>query len=237
MYKEYSFLAVITARGGSKGLPRKNILTLGDKPLIAWSIECGLKSKYIDKVIVSTDDSEIATSSEKHGAIVPFIRPEYLSQDGSSSADVVEHAIIEYEKQSKKTFDYIVLLQPTSPFRTYLQLDEAIESIINNKQRFDSLISLTEIDYPIYWTRKISQGYVNVAIDYDKKKQFQRQAFEKLYRTNGAIYIIEKKVFLEKKLFETDKTMPYLMSKETSIDIDHQSDLDYANYTIIKMQK
>ena len=121
MNKNKTFLAIIPARGGSKRLPRKNVLDLCGKPLIAYSIEAGLKSKYISKVIVTSDDEEILSISKKYGSGI-IVRPEELSSDAATTFDAVKHTIDNVEK-----FDYVVLVQPTSPLRSEKHLDEAIE--------------------------------------------------------------------------------------------------------------
>ncbi len=126
MYKDKTFLAIIPARGGSKGLPGKNIKELGGKPLIAWSIEAGLKSKYLDEVMVTTDSEEIASIAKQYGATVPFIRPEYLSNDTATTFDAVKHTIDFYRTEFKKEFNYIVLLEPTSPLREIDDMDDFV---------------------------------------------------------------------------------------------------------------
>ena len=131
MIGQYRVTALIPARGGSKRLPRKNIKLLVNKPLIAWSIEVAEASKYIDRVIVSTDDEEIKQVSEQYGAEVPFLRPEHLSNDHASSFDVIKHAI-DFLHLGQKN-ELIVLLQPTSPLRLVSELDAALEFFIAKK--------------------------------------------------------------------------------------------------------
>ena len=126
MIGQQRLLAIIPARGGSKRLPRKNILDLSGKPLIAWTIEAALNSKYIDRIVVSTDDQEIANISIKHGAEVPFLRPKSLATDDASSIDTVINVLGEIEIIDQH-YEYIVLLQPTSPLRTEIDIDKAIE--------------------------------------------------------------------------------------------------------------
>ena len=133
MYKNRKFLAIIPARGGSKGLPNKNIKNLCGKPLIAWSIEAGLKSKYIDEVMVSTDYKNIAYIAKKYGANVPFLRPSDLASDTATTFDTVIHTINFYRKIFKKKYDYIVLLEPTSPLRNDCDIDNMIKKVIKNE--------------------------------------------------------------------------------------------------------
>ena len=132
MIKEGKLLALITARGGSKRLPKKNILKLANKPLIAWTIEASLKSPYIDEVIVSTDDVEIAEISRSYGADVPFIRPPELATDNASSIDVLKHAVLTLNNLDRH-FDYLILLQPTSPLRKATHINEAIKMYVDKK--------------------------------------------------------------------------------------------------------
>lgn len=143
MYKDKKTLAIIPARGGSKGIPYKNIMNINGKPLIAYSIEAAKQSKYIDYILVSTDDDKIKEVSLQYGASVPFLRPEEISNDTAKSIDVVIHGI-NYLKESGEEFDYVVLLQPTSPLRTSQDIDEAIEILIKNEK--ESLVSVCEVE-------------------------------------------------------------------------------------------
>ena len=141
MYKKRKTLALIPARGGSKGLPGKNIMPLAGKPVIAWSIEQALNSRCIDKVLVSTDSREIASIARKYGAEVPFLRPKALAADTSSTFDVISHAVDFLRKQGEE-FDYIALVEPTSPLRANADLDRAIKSLIDHEDKADSLVSV-----------------------------------------------------------------------------------------------
>ena len=144
MYKNNSFLAIVPARGGSKGLPGKNIKELCGKPLVAWSIEAGLKSKYVDEVMVSTDDEKIAEISKKYGANAPFLRPSELASDTATTFDAVKHTIDYYKNELKKEFDYIVLLEPTSPLREVCDIDRAIEILLESKA--DSIVGICKTE-------------------------------------------------------------------------------------------
>jgi CMP-N,N'-diacetyllegionaminic acid synthase len=144
MYEGKTFLAIIPARGGSKRLPRKNILNLAGKPLIAWSIEAGLNSEYIDKVIVTSDDDEILEISRKFGADI-IKRPDELANDTATTFDAIKHTIDNCEK-----YDYIVLLQPTSPLRNEKYIDDAIELLESKKA--DAIISVCEMDHSPLWS-------------------------------------------------------------------------------------
>jgi CMP-N,N'-diacetyllegionaminic acid synthase len=222
MHNNKTFLAIIPARGGSKRLPRKNVLELEGKPLIAWSIEAGLKSKYIDKVVVSSDDVQILTLSKDIGATA-LERPAILATDTSSTFDVVEHSISKY-----MDYDYIVLLQPTSPLRTVEQLDEAIELLAYKEA--DAIISVSEVEHSPLWTNKIpSDGSMNDFIK-DELKDVRSQDLESYFRLNGAIYIAKKdRLLREKTFFLKSNIFAYKMTKESSIDIDEKIDFALAS--------
>ena len=145
MIKGKTVLAVIPARGGSKRLPRKNCLLLQGKPLIVYSIEAAKESVYIDEVVVSTDDEEIASLARQAGASVPFLRPAELSTDEASSVDVVAHALNYYQVNEKKLFDYVVLLQPTSPLRTAAHINQALELL--KEKKADAIVSVCEAEH------------------------------------------------------------------------------------------
>lgn len=231
MYEGKSILAIIPARGGSKGIPRKNIKTLAGKPLIAWSIEAGKKSKYIDRIIVSTEDKEIRDISLVYGAEVPFLRPKELAQDNTSSVDTIVDVIMKLKDIEKLEYDFVLLLQPTSPLRNEKHIDESIDLLISNLDKYNALISVTELEHPVYWNRNIddSQRLRNF-MEYDKNKNYRRQDFMKTYRLNGAIYLIKTDAFLNYKNFETKDTLAYIMNRKSSIDIDCIDDLELAEY-------
>ena len=151
MYNNKEVLAIIPARGGSKRLPGKNIKDLNGKPLIAWTIDAALRSKYIDKSVVSTDDEIIAEISQKYGAEVPFIRPKELATDTASSIDVILHAINFY-KTKGEPFEYVILLQPTSPLRTTEDIDHAFE-MLNEETK--AIVSVCETEHPPLWSNTL----------------------------------------------------------------------------------
>lgn len=231
MYEGKSILAIIPARGGSKGIPRKNIKSLAGKPLIAWSIESGRESKYIDRIIVSTEDEEIRDISLDYGAEVPFLRPKELAQDNTSSVDTIVDVIMKIKDIENLEYDFILLLQPTSPLREVKHIDESIELLINNSDKYDAVISVTELEHPVFWNRKIddSKRLINF-MEYDKSKKYRRQDFKKTFRLNGAIYLIKVDVFLNCMSFETKSTLAYEMDRKSSIDIDCIEDMELAEY-------
>jgi len=217
MYKDKSFLAIIPARGGSKRLPRKNILDLNGKPLIAYSIEAGLNSKYIDKVIVTSDDDEILNISKKFGADT-IKRPDELASDTATTFDAIKHTI-----ENTKKYDYIVLLQPTSPLRTSKHIDEAIE-LLESKQA-DAVISVCEMEHSPLWANTLPENLDMSKFLKDEIKNKRSQDLATYYRLNGAIYICKTEKLLEEEgFFIKDKIFAYKMSKDSSIDIDEEID-------------
>ena len=233
MIKGKKILAIIPARGGSKRLPRKNIIDLNDKPLIAWSIEAGLNSKYVDRIIVSTDDIEIAKISEKWGADIPFIRPKELATDTATTVDVIMHAIINLEEAGER-YDYIMLLQPTSPLRSVVHVDESIELL--EGQDMDNVVGVTEVSHPYEWTNILPHNMSMDGFISDEAYLTRSQDFPKRYQINGAIYLIKKEVFLLcKKMISSKKSIAYIMDQNCSVDIDTENDLLLAECVIKKL--
>jgi len=221
--KKQKIIAIIPARGGSKGLPGKNIKPLLGKPLIAWTIEHAKKSKYIDKLIVSTDDKKIAVISKKYGADIPFLRPKELAQDNSSTFDAIVHAIGWFEEKGE-CFDIIVLLEPTSPLRKKNDIDDAIELFIKNYERADSLVSLgaIQLEKPQI-AKKIEKDFV---IPFVKTKHafHQRQQLAKAYFPYGVIYIVKTNALKKTGTFYTKKTIPYFIERWQNYEIDDLCD-------------
>ena len=228
MYQNKSFLAIIPARGGSKRLPRKNILDLNGKPLIAWSIEAGLSSKYIDKVVVTSDDDDILTISKKYGAVT-INRPNELASDTATTFDAIKHAVDNYEK-----YDYIVLLQPTSPLRDKVHIDKAIELL--ESKNADAVVSVCEMDHSPLWTNTLDDDLSMCNFLKDDLKDTRSQNLDKYFRLNGAIYICNtEKLSQEKTFFLKDDIYAFKMNRDVSIDIDTGIDLDLAR--LIKKRK
>ena len=225
MYTNKTFLAIIPARGGSKRLPRKNVLDLCGKPLIAYTIEAALKSKYIDKVIVSSDDDEILNISLNFGAET-IKRPVELASDTATTFDAIKHTIDNFEK-----YDYIVLLQPTSPLRNEKHIDEAIE-LLEEKQA-DAIVSVCEMDHSPLWSNTLPKdGNMNNFLR-DEVLNKRSQDLEKYYRVNGAVYICKTDKLLENKsFFLKDNIFAYIMDRKSSIDIDEEIDFLFAQRVI-----
>lgn len=235
MHKGKTFLVIIPARGGSKRLPRKNVLDLGGKPLIAWTIEAALGCPFLDETMVTTDDDEIAETAKKHGAKVPFLRPAALASDTAASFDTVKHAIEFYHYELGKEFDFVVLLQPTSPLRTSLDITEAIELLACKKA--DAVISVCEADHSPLWMNTLPADRSLARFLRDEVKNTRSQDLPKNYRLNGAIYICQtRRLLKEKSFFISDNIFAYVMSKETSVDIDDLSDFKLANFLLTEKE-
>ena len=223
MYKNKTFLAIIPARGGSKGLLGKNIKELCGKPLIAWSIETGLKSKYLDEVVVSTDYQNIANIAKQYGASVPFLRPDYLANDTATSFDAIKHTIDYYKNELNKEFDYIVLLEPTSPLREIDDIDKSIEQLLNSDASSIVGISKTEDQNPAFLINKNDKSFIT---GYENKdmKVFRRQDIKDVYFFEGTIYISKTNILVDKKAFYHDDTIGYVVPKYKSLEIDDIDD-------------
>lgn len=222
-------LAIITARGGSKSLPNKNIKILKGKPLIYYTIKAALNSKLLDKSILSTDSKKISNISKKFGINIPFLRPKHLATDKAHHPEVIEHAVDYLEKQKKEFYDIIVMLQPTSPFRESFHIDQAIKKFL--KQKNKSLISVKKQDYPPWWMFKMSKSKLKSNFGWKNKNVFnmERQEFPNLYRPNGAIYVTTRKSLKKSKsLVNLSSCGFYLMNSSDSIDIDTALDLKIA---------
>ncbi|KPJ93287.1 MAG: acylneuraminate cytidylyltransferase [Gammaproteobacteria bacterium SG8_11] len=223
MIRNKSVLAIIPARGGSKGLPGKNIKPVGGKPLIAWTIEAATKSKFIDRVVLSSDDEHIINTAEQYGCEVPFVRPKELAQDGSPAIEVVLHAL-----QQLPYYDITVLLQPTCPLRGAADIDNALSAMLSKNAK--SCVSVTTPDKSPYWMYTVN-GYDRLKPLLDKELAAkQRQELPQVYVLNGAIYAIFTEVLLNTRNFVPDSTVPFIMSKEHSIDVDYQLDLDFVEF-------
>jgi len=225
------FLAIIPARGGSKRLPGKNTIDLAGKPLIAWTIEAAKNCRYIDKTVISTDDDLIVATAQQYGAEVPFKRDPDLATDKASTVDVIFDVI-----QRIKGYEYIVLLQPTSPLRNSLHIGGAISELF--KKNADAIISVTELDHPIEWTNHLAEDLSMkdfLAPSIQKKRS---QDFLPRFRINGAIYIVKTEKFLEEKcLFLKDNIFAYKMNRSDSFDIDTKEDLLAAWLQLIDTDK
>ncbi len=220
-------LAVIPARGGSKGLPDKNIRILAQKPLIEHSIVAALNSRYIQEVVVTTDSSKIAEVAKQAGASVPFLRPSELSTDTARSIDAVKHAVGFYEEKLKRYFSHIILLQPTSPLRQSFDIDQAFEVLLQNDA--DSLQSVCEAETHPYLLRTIKDDHLTPYLAHEMEHK-RRQDLDHLYALNGAIYIVKRDVLMRDDALIGVKNCGYVMPRERSVDIDSEMDLKLAEF-------
>lgn len=214
-------LAVIPARGGSKGLPRKNIKLLNNKPMIAYSIKSAIESVCFDKIIVSTDDHEIANIATQYGAEVPFMRPEHLANDEAKIVDVLLHMIDFFEK-TNNFFDFITLLQPTSPLRSAQDILGAMHLCVEKKA--NSVISVSEVAHSPLWMNTLPddnclENFLNKDI-----VNKRRQDLPVYYGLNGAIYIVKVEFLKKNKSFYSEQSYAYVMPRDRSVDVDHIHD-------------
>ncbi|HIF9274199.1 acylneuraminate cytidylyltransferase family protein [Photobacterium damselae] len=221
-------LAFIPARGGSKRLPRKNVLPLAGKPLIGWSIEAAQQSKYIDNIFVSTDDPEIASIAEQFNVKVPELRPYELASDTASTESVMIYTLEKFGQQD----DIIVLLQPTSPLRTARHIDEALEFFIE-KQAF-SVVSVTPCEHPPLWANTLPED-MSMGEFVRPEALHRSQDLSKYYRFNGAIYVFDIPTLIKyQEIRYTDQSYAYEMDNHVSFDIDQKIDFELAEFFMSK---
>ncbi|WP_306591081.1 cytidylyltransferase domain-containing protein [Geothrix sp. 21YS21S-4] len=217
-------LAVIPARGGSKGLPGKNIRPVAGKPLLAWSIEAGLQSRYVDYLVVSTDSPEIAAVAESHGAEAPFLRPDSLASDTAGHAEVMLHALDWMEVNRNVQADYLVMLEPTSPLRDAKDVDLALE-VIEARQENGSLVGVcrTEAAHPAFLCQ-LENGFVR-PFNSERFVFKRRQELDNLYFFEGSIYISKVSLFRTQRSFYHEWTVPFEVPKWKSFEVDDVVDL------------
>lgn len=212
-------LALIPARGGSKGLSRKNILPICGKPLIVWSVEKGLRSKYVDTVLVTTDSQEIADIARAAGADVPFLRPAELATDRSSTYDAIRHALTFLDQKEGRAFDYVVLLEPTSPLREDDDIDRMLEQLVGNAADFDSIISVGEVDEHPSIVRRL-HGQNLEPFCPELQQTTRRQDNEPAYFPYGVAYIAKTDVLLAENTFYTKRCTYFKIKKYQNYEID-----------------
>ena len=215
-------IALIPARGGSKGILRKNIKLFNKKPLIYWTIKQALESKFVDRVIVSTDDEEIADIARSFSAEVPFLRPKKFSEDHSPGIEPVLHAL-----ESLPDIDDVLLLQPTSPLRRTLDIDEIFK--IRSKYNTKSAVSISLSNKNIDLFFNINSQ--NIISPFSKNsKMLPRQKYQNFYILNGALYLAKREFIFKYKSFIASSTIGYIMPEENSIDIDNPLDWKIAEF-------
>ncbi|MBI2552439.1 acylneuraminate cytidylyltransferase family protein [Candidatus Uhrbacteria bacterium] len=224
MYKDKTILAVIPARGGSKGLPRKNLRSLLGKPLIAWTIEAALQSGVFDRVAVVTDDQEIAAVAKKYGAEVPFMEPDELAADAVKGINVILYAMDWFAKHDKK-YDLLMCLQPTTPLRTAADIQGALA--LMEEKHAQAVVSVCKAEHSPLWANILPpdlslQGFIREDVN------IVRQSLEQFYRLNGAIYLAQWEYLLKNKTWYRENSYAYIMPAERSVDIDSELDLYVA---------
>jgi CMP-N,N'-diacetyllegionaminic acid synthase len=226
-------LAVIPARGGSKGIPDKNIKSLCGKPLIYYTIEAALAAKTIDRIILSTDDPGIAQAACQYGIESPFMRPKELAQDNSLAIDTYIYTIDRLNAEFDGQYEEFVVLLPTSPLRTARDIENAIELFYDKNA--DSVISCVALHHPLEWIFRVgSNGAISRNKKFDEKMIKNRQEAETVYVPNGAVNVLKNSLLKEKRSYYFDNTYAYIMSRERSVDIDSMADFDYAEYLMRK---
>lgn len=224
VHSDVRTLALIPARGGSKGLPRKNVLDVAGKPLIAWTIEAALAARHVDAVVVTTDDPEIAEVSLAHGAEVPFMRPAEFALDTSPSIDAVLHALDALAADGR-TFDYLALLEPTSPLRTPGDIDRAIEMLVAHEAEADAVVSVGEVhmEHPSI-VKRIVDGRLEPYVPQGTRVT-RRQDLDRAYFPYGVVYLSKVSSLRETKSFYPVRTMPMLIERWQNYEIDDIYDL------------
>ena len=221
MINNKKIIAIITARSGSKGLKNKNILNLYGKPLVAWPIEAALQSNYIDRVLVSTDDKDIAAVSVTAGAEVPFLRDKNLAKDNTPSSDVIMNVLENIEKD-KINYEYLILLEPTSPLTTSEDIDLAFEKLESNILKYDSMISVAKIESsnPEFSLNISDDGVIEPISGKFPSDIPRRQDVRDTYFLDGSLYISKISTFLSKKSFYHKNTLPFIFPYWKSFEID-----------------
>ena len=225
MSNKFKILSIIPARGGSKGIPKKNIYPLCGKPLMVYTIEAAKGSKYISRTILSSDSHDIIDIAYKYGVEVPFIRPKELAEENTPTLPVIQHAVEWLKENEDYIPDYIILLQPTSPLRTSRHIDEALEKLIYSDA--DSIVSVVKVphQYNPYSIMEMKDGFLKPFLEYDELKNI-RQLKPTFYARNGAaIYAFTYECLMKRNSIYGDKILAYEMSREESIDIDDLLDL------------
>jgi len=223
-------LVLIPARSGSKGLPGKNTTELCGRPLLGWPIKAAKESIYVDRIVVSTDDPEIAAVAVSQGAEIPFIRPEELAMDQSSSASVIEHAI-SFLAEKGDTFSYLILLEPTSPLTDAEDIDKALLTLHSKRHLADSIVGVSKLEgtHPVFNVVFDKDGLIKPFMKPEFESVFRRQDVEDVFFFEGSLYISDLSVFLKKMTFYHGRTLPYIVPKWKSFEVD-----DIVDFKIIE---
>lgn len=227
MYKNKTILGLIPARGGSKGIPGKNIARLGNRPLIAWTIDAARKSMLLDHFICSTDNPEIRELAQDCGCEAPFLRPATLAADDSRSVDVVLHALANIGQ----IYDYVLLLQPTSPFRRASEIDGIITQGIDEEA--DLTVSVSAAKKHPSALYRLENGTLIPYLHTDRECS-RRQDMPPTYERNGSLFLARREYLLTRQTYHSACARAFLTAGYSCLDIDTPDDLDYANYLVDK---
>lgn len=237
MYKNNRIFAIICARGNSKGVPGKNIRPLLGKPLIAHTIEQAKTISFIDKLIVSTEDPEIAVISKKYGAEVPFLRPPELATDTSPTESAIVYTLIETEKLCHEFYDLIVLLDPTNPIRKTEEIEKAIELLLASSETESVISAVESFENPYYDMFELDKdGYAELS-KRSSEKLTRRQDAPKVYTANASIYVARREPFMQKKSFLLKKMKLFIMPEDSAFDIDHPIDFELVEFLLKRRKK
>ena len=229
-------LGVIAARGGSKGIQKKNLALLRGHPLIYYTIRAAQRSKRLTKVILSSDDEEIIAVSEKLGVTAPFVRPSCLARDRSASVDVVVHATRFVEVQEHRAYDFVLLLQPTAPLRTEKDIDQAIA--LSENSDADSVVSVARVKepHPVKMLT-LQEGMLRPFLPDSWSERLARQELDPVFYPNGAVYCVRRDVLLSGNTLWGQKTLAYIMPIERSVNIDTWRDLILAEGILRELEE
>jgi CMP-N,N'-diacetyllegionaminic acid synthase len=218
-------LGLVAARGGSRGLPRKNVLPLGGKLLVAWTVDAAHGARSLHRTILSSDDNEIIAAARAAGCDVPFVRPAALAGDRSSTVDVALHAV-DWLVEHGERFDVVVMLPATAPLRRAEHVDAAVERLLSDRVA-EAVVAVTDADYPPWWMMSIDNNRLGWLFP-EGARADHRQELPAAYRPNGSIYAIRVPVLRAQRTFYPKETAPYLMPREASVNVDTAVDLTLA---------
>jgi CMP-N,N'-diacetyllegionaminic acid synthase len=230
MINGLNVLAIIPARGGSKGIPLKNLKKVGGVPIVELAARVASKVFYIDRIIVSTDHEGIAEAAKNGGADAPFWRPEELSGDKVSDLQVLTHALLEIEELDKKKYDLVVMLQPTSPLRTRQHILDSIEMLVGNN--YDSVWTISETDSKCHPIKQLTISHGKLSYYAEKGKEIiARQQLSPVYHRNGIAYVISRNSIIHKKSIKGDNT-GYVICQGVHVSIDTELDLSFVRWMV-----
>jgi CMP-N,N'-diacetyllegionaminic acid synthase len=225
-------LGLVVARGGSKGLPRKNVLPLGGRPLIAWTVDAARGARALTRSIVSSEDAEILARAREAGGEAPFVRPAAFATDTASSLDVALHAVDWLAEHERWQTDVLVLLPATAPLRRAHHIDAAVATLLADAA-VEAVVAVTEADYPPYWMLTEKHGRLTWLFP-EGGRVDRRQDLPTAFRPNGSIYAVRATALREQRTFYPRATAPYVMLREESVNIDAPMDFTLAELLLAR---